>query len=1390
MPVNLLNTDILGNQEEKDNPLDPLSAQGPVDFSSLDTQTPVDAPIATTQSDVQQLPPEPSVTDIAEVTEVTDVEPDISMFSDVPSDTQDIQEDFGVHTAFSDIPSDASVMDLENTAKENQLARWTGDIKRKEAKIADAPVDIQSELSDTIYGKELSRPVSNAMTTMEFINEHGGALGLADRLAGHGLRGVAGVLDFVTLPVAWGIGKVPGIGQPSFLDTLSHYFPEENYEFRDADNLLVDDALRVAGVAAEFGAGGGVFGAALSGAAKVTSLVSRVPVGPNVTKTFSTISDDLLMDLPRQLAFDTISGAAYQGTKEILGDDSEVLPIMNSLLFPMLATKGGRDLLVAGGRSSLNAVNKASDYTLIAPLLKRASGNFLDNKAANISRESSANPEAFTQGMNKWKKTLAENWTAKRVKGIDEAMVAESATEYFNSIINFKDTRVLERQTKVTTIEDNINEWRKTSGSLGLPEFQMPIYVAYRGVTDNTAMDFLEQTYKQTFPELHMKATRDRVETVQAFVKSKGEQSSAEDVALLRGLTDELSTALEDRIQREATGLTPRSVQEVDAVLGAREREIQTAGSLRKSIAIVDDLTDDAYVQMTEGVNRELPLSSGLVLKAVDDIIASDAKNILQSKKEVPAYVIEVYQGVKANRPEAAVSPAEQRLQGIDVEKRELDIMGADRNQAFLQDLSGFDASIASKLDEISSAPKPQKEALNKEIAALKKDRAHTVSSHKAETAINTAKKKPLIAEQKKLELEVKKEKIALGRDDPAALVADMLPVNSGEVIDSIKRVNKLIRDESRGISPDFAKIDNLQKIKGSLEETMGELSEQGLEGQATLGQWERSNSFYRNQIADKIDATALGTKYLKRTKDGKNFALYDEDIVDTAWNSAKLKDIDDTLRLATDTAETSKVLKSLEDGDIQLENLDDSTKKIIEDYKDLGVSSLMKELSIIDNTLGGRIEDPAKYMEAMKKTALQWLDDHSAKVNRIPGLKTEVNRILANNEEFFQRIGKYNELVAAREGPEISALLKSMGHSSNVQSIIKDNESSNALATAIEGLISEGYAVPKIQGLEIPELQQFQRLLGIQGSSNFKELLAKQYRSSVWDGDTFNATAVRADLDNPSTRANLEKIIGEENVLALDALSDTLLLSGIDDSVKTIQNIKSGETGVVGGVLDKALTLISGNQQKLSSLGSLALRRARGFRPSAEWFQVYLGTSALKYLGNQGSAAYVKAVIENHRKLGNIDKALGDLSKASHAATALKVFTEELSWSNLPLAYRNDSALALRRVLQAVGLNINHQEALAVVERTIKEEGGRREVESGEPVSSVPVEAEVTLDTVVTEEPEAINTDSLIPTVGNGKITLEPNPNAREDAFTPVIGNGKITLEPNGIPEETEVTQ
>jgi hypothetical protein len=187
-----------------------------------------------------------------------------------------------------------------------------------------------------------------------------------------------------------------------------------------------------------------------------------------------------------------------------------------------------------------------------------------------------------------------------------------------------------------------------------------------------------------------------------------------------------------------------------------------------------------------------------------------------------------------------------------------------------------------------------------------------------------------------------------------------------------------------------------------------------------------------------------------------------------------------------------------------------------------------------------------------------------------------------------------------------------------------------------------------------------------------------------------------------------MEKIMGTENVLALDLLSDVTLLSGIDDSVTTTMNISSGQEGIMGNVMDKVLNVVANNEQRLTSLGSLALRRARGFAPGKEWFQVYLGTAALKYMGNQGNAAYIKAVIENHRKLGNIDTALNGLQGGSHGAVVTKVFTEGKSWQNLPVAFRNDSAIALRRVLQSLGLSLSHQESMAIVEQSIREEGGR----------------------------------------------------------------------------------
>lgn len=1306
-----------------------------------------DFPIATTQTETQQIereePREPELI-------LGEEAADISMFTDA-SETFGVQpEDDGelladITSTFTSLDPSMSAQEIEENQREEIVSEFDSKFKNRELDFHDIPIEHQREvLSRQNISKEEREALIFTADTVRYLDSLrkgpeelgplGINLGIADRLAGHGLRGVAGMLDFLTYPVAWGVGKIPGVPQPSALQTLSHYFPKEDYEFPDAPDLVVDNALRVLGMGTEFAAAGQTFVGAFSG---VTKLLSKV-VEPGVSsQVFSTISDDLLLGLKGQVSFDTLAGASYQGTKEVLGEDSEALAIMNSILFPLMSSRSGRGLLLEGGKKSLKLVNKASDYTLITPLIKKAGANFLDEKASNIAREASRNPEEFSQGLGAWKKSFAEKWTAKRVAGIDETMIAKDAELYFKEIINFDDARVLERQKQTVRVEDEVNAWLKSSGNKELEELQMPVYLAYRGVTDNEALTFLETTYKHTFPEAHLKATRDRVATVQAFVEAKGPRATDGDVKLLSQMNDELIEAFDIRLQQEAVRLTPKAVNEVAQVEGAREREILSAGELRKTIKNVDEITDDTYVQLSERIDRDIPLSSETVLKTIDTIIAEDAKNLLTARKDVPSYAIEVFQKANSRRPEAALSPNEVRLNEIDVAKRQLDIESADKNQGYLQELSGFDVMIA--------------EAKGAELAKLKKDRAHTVSEHKKDTAINTAKKKPMIAEEKSLELKVKQEKVKLGKTDQAALVAELVPVNTGEVVDAVKRVNKLLREEFRALQPDTVKIENLQSIKSSLEETMGTLSKGDVKAQSTLAQWERANSFYRTEIAERIDSTVLGNKYLSTTKDGKNFELYDEDIVNTAWDQAKLKDIEDTINLAVTTKPTERVIqdiaKDAQAAKVDVEELQATSLKLLEDYKALGISSLMKELATVKNTLGKNIERPEKYMEAMKKTALEWVDKNSAKIKRVPGLQGEVDRILANNEEFFQRIDKYADLVAAREGPEVRELLRAMGHSDEIAKIIKDNESSNALATAIEGMITEGYHMPKIGDLNIPELGKFQKVLGIRGAREFQDILTRQYRSSVFDGTTFNAQKVRADIENPSTRANMEKIFGEENVLALDVLSDTLMFSGIDDTVKTAARIRSGEEGIIGSVLDKALTAIAGNQQRLTSLGSLALRRARGFRPSAEWFQIYLGTEALKYMGNQGSAAYVKSIIENHRKLGNIDKALADLQKASQASVAQQVFESGASWHNLPLSYRNDASLSLRRVLQAVGLNISHQDSMAVVERAIRTEGGRKEEEGKTEVPEVeeiPTVPEVTAEPEIPEAPQETPGDTL----------------------------------------------
>lgn len=1340
----------------------PLNPEG-VDRVTVDTRDPDTDPIPTTKTMTQELPQEEPVKPVVQ-DDVLVTEEDMALFQDIPEGV-----DPGVGSEmelFKDVDSGLTVGELEKNEQTALFAEWETKRLAGDVAFSDMPVDVQTKVLEDRVDSGVTQAVLDTVSTMKYFNAlakgpkalgpAGIGLGVLDRLAGRGLRGGAMALDFLTYPIAFGMGKIPGLSEPSFLRTLEYYIPKENSEFPDAPDLLVDEALNIAGMTAEFVGGGAAFTGAFAGVSRVlgkllpaageTVFGSTVTEGAAVsTKGFNTISDDLLFSLESQAAFDTLAGASFQGTREMLDEDSIVLPIVNSMLIPLAATKGGRGLLWEGTKLSGKALDKVTQITVVRPLiitpfiekpLKQLGTRLLDNRAEAILIKNASIANAkdvagevvgrwspkgqarrFKESIEDFSMTWATNRVNNRAGGLTDAMIAEDAKLYFKELINFDDPRVKERTLRINKIQDSVNDWVKQNPKH--EKLTMYVPLAYRGVVDNAGVDYLDHSFRTMFPEVHLRDTRQRVETLSAYIRAKGTASTADEVAMLSQLGDDLEFSLNKRMASEKAALTPGAIRQTSDIGAAQETTILTAGQMRRNIVVLDDIADETYGLLTAQIDRSVPLSSERVLATIDDIIARDAKNILSDTKEVPAYVIDVYQGVKSKRPEAELTPREARHAEIITEKRDIDLHAADRKIAHLEEIGNVDAGIAVAQEKISNlrtqqvGPKRTEsiKTLEAEVNLLKKERAHSEADQKKFTASNTAKKKLLIAEEKQSEAVIKKEKLELGTTDQVALLADLVPVNTGEVIDSIKRVNKLLRDAHRSMSPDTVLIENLEKVKVSLNDTMQDLKAKGKVGAAALQLWETANSFYKNQIANPIDSTVLGNKYLSRTKDGKQFAQYDEDIVETAWTSAKLKDIEDTINLQFVAKDISATLKNLDEV-LLAEKARKTADAILQDYRDLGVSSLMGELSKVNNTLGKNLDNPEKYMELMKQAANQWMSANSAKVNRIPGLKTEIDRILMNNEEFFQRIVKYVELDEVVEGNQFGVLMDSMGHSSKIGKIIVNNESSNSLATTIEGFVTDGYRVPKVAGVEIQELAQFEKVLGVQAARNFKDLIHKQYISSVWDSSssTLNAVKVRADLDNASTRANMIKIMGDENVLMLDNVSDSILLGGLDDTVTTNALIKSGEEGVYGAILDKALTLVSANQQKITSLGSLAMRRARGFAPSAEWFQVYLGTEAIKHLGNKSQANFIKHILTDHRRLGNIDGALDDLQRASNAAIAKKIFESGGSYHQLPVSFRNDSATALRRVLQSMGIVYSHEDAMALVESVIETEGGRKE--------------------------------------------------------------------------------
>jgi len=1252
---------------------------------------------------------------------------DTSMFLDMPDDVVegvglDVEDRIDSSIFREDI-GDGNTKALEKQWERSTVDKYE-DRFRAGLSIHDVPSHYKGAVLNKVYGKEKAEYVSTALTTAEYVEENGGWVNVANKVANMGLRDVAKLADMLT---GGGISD-----KGLFVTNFDDLFPQEGMTFAQADNVLIDEVVRTLGVTSGFVASGGLFTGATAGVAKATELLTTSALVPKLAQPGSRVAGDIMAGFGSSVKFDLLSGTAYQTTKEVLGEDSEALAMIASLFFPMLVTKDGRNMMSAVSSATLGKTIDVAKKSPGIGIPIFMAENYLDDQSLKVLSNAHKNPEKFSTGFVKpHMKKVAEQWEAHRAAVNEESLIIESSGDYWKEVVDLDNPLVRSRRVEVIAVEDRVNAWLAKSGRDDLSNLEIPVYTAYRGVVDNEGLAFTEATYKQSFPEEHLRLTRDRARVARAYIDDLGKQATPADVAMADQFSDELATAMANRLKDEHELLMPRQLTTTEQLNRSGQYKLQTAEEMRANISRIDDTREDAYVLLTENIERDMAVSSETVFKAIDEIVTVE-RGPLTSRKDIPPYVLEVYQGIKQVEKETTGvvhTIEETEFLALNDAKKALDNKRGDTKTSFNLRIADAKKAVDAKSTEVathkSNKPEPSAKgepanpaiaahkekasALQEELKGLKTAQTEVKTEFTAAKTEMSQDKNVMLSRQQELGEIIAAQRVQVFADDPIAGLSTLLPTSTGEVMDAVKRVNKLLRQEyAKGINKDDFRVKNFTKIRKSLEDTMQGLG--GPEGERVLRQWERGNNFYKQEIADPIDSTVLGAKFISRSKDGKSFQYYAEDVAEFGWDSANIDDIRNVIKVAGDTKATEKVLREFDPTGTEADLFAAESSKILTDYRDLAMSSLMTDLASVENRMGRQaLTSPDEFVTNTRTVAAEWMDKHAAKLKLIPGLQREIDTLLVNQDEVLVRLNTHNELKAFRKGEVLKDLLRVMGHSSNISSIITKTSSTAALAEAIEGILTGG--MPKVEGVALMEAETLRKVLGLSAAGNFKSMLARNYKSSLWDSTAnhFDAARVMADLKNPQTKRNLELLIGKDEVDILESVAQVQLRGGIEETVEASFNLTSGQSGLIGSIMDSALDKVNKHQRRITSLGSLALRRARGFVPSAEYFQIYLATGALKYMGHQGSAQAIKAVITNHRKLGDLPEVLADvMNSGSYNRQVNKIVRDDLPWVDVPQAFKSDVSTALRKALNSIGLHIPEEDMREIIEHELEANGGK----------------------------------------------------------------------------------
>jgi hypothetical protein len=932
-------------------------------------------------------------------------------------------------------------------------------------------------------------------------------VGVANKVAYRGVKGLADTIDFISVPV-WAITSTIGLtGRKPFASTLEEYYPEKSYIIEENPDSYADDMLRIAGTGLEFAVGGLGTAAAVKGGAKVSTMLA-----PSSTK----VIDDIATSAEVKLG--VLSGVGYQTTLEYT--DSEIAAFAAAILAPV-ASKPVEVIMRAGWEGT-----KTTAKISLAPV------TWVGNKIYNFSPAMQViNPKAQISSLkvqlagddDMWRtgfggvaRKLIEKVPDSKVSNIEEQIKElDNLRDWIGKSIP-KGERVNSHVAKMKDMEDSLNKW--ASGK-DLGEFKLTLDQLYRpllkDMNDTEGFEELLEVGKLLGAEAHSNQVRKNTDILYKFLADESVPVELKQSGYFQGVFKAQSDELDELSQTIVDQAI--SAELFDRSSGAYDAAYESMPAVISGLNKVLKLHQESYGAWKATI-PEMDLDVTPITNAFEDLASTTG--LFDNPANTPPYLRQMVSdleslGTKRINRDGQLNASN----NLDIQLKDL---AKERRDMQLKHIRENESTEGTKVDLVGQ----HKEELN-------------------------------VLDDRRTELNNQKSQLSMDKRDSKGTTDGLrsVPNPSFTSIADVLQAHKILSDlKYKSLKAGDDKYTTIKPILDSVDETLEGLLEID---PAVYANWKGFKSNYRKlvgvQMRETIADKAMGP-------DGRHYKLSSGRAVDAFFENAKADEIQDFLKVFDPSVSGLNEWLGIipEQTEVGISGLrqvvsksgadqfTDISTEATEAYKDMIYSSLAREVT--SSAEGTMKLDPVKRLEAIDKVVLDWMQKNQDKLKIIPDLELTPTNLQGTRET----LGSYIEMLKVVEEQRKLAMFNNIqGPGVTIQNALNDDVKAQQLADFLEDTLP---------ALPYPGKSP----IGLETSNNVRMLMHNALLRDYMDGDLLDYKALGSILGEGTTsRNNLIRIFESSTVEKLDA--QVALHKAISESEVTLTEAINSDKVIKG---------------------------------------------------------------------------------------------------------------------------------------------------------------------------------------------------------------------------------